>query len=423
MACTEDSNKLELTTDDIITQNDPPAGFSLLQVEDKTMNVSLDPTLTWEESTDPNMDTILYDGYLSDNPNPNELIFQSLSSTNFRIDSHLSHRQKYYWNVVAKDGNGGETNSTTFSFTTRDVRSSLVNENADFSERDFSEVIGFKNKLWLIGGWDYANGLNDIWSSVDGDSWVLEKVNAEFSARLSHEIVEFNNQLWLIGGFIRTGNQVLNDVWRSSDGINWNLVTSNAPFPPRLGHCAVVFKNKIFVIGGRNIDGPSSFNLGDVWSSQDGISWENVTPQNAFAAREVLQLAVLNDKMFLMGGISRDANDFNTVNHWRDIWFTNDGINWEVSNKQLPMFAHKDFGLNNLNGRLWFIGGNSEDFILSDEVWSSLDGEDWIKEEMLEVTYPTGSVSSAVFSNKIWIIAGSTSYPSLQKSNRVWLIE
>src|SRR3989337_1192560 len=44
-------------------------------------------------------------------------------------------------------------------------------------------------------------GLNDVYSSSDGITWVLETTVNPFTARYGHSAVVFNSKLWVIGGF------------------------------------------------------------------------------------------------------------------------------------------------------------------------------------------------------------------------------
>lgn len=101
--------------------------------------------------------------------------------------------------------------------------------NAAFGFRHSHQVVSFNNKLWLIGGISSVaesngafimNRVNDIWSSADGINWVRELASAPFTARTNHQVVVFKDKLFLIGGF---GDDLKskNDVWSSTDGINW----------------------------------------------------------------------------------------------------------------------------------------------------------------------------------------------------------
>ena len=83
-------------------------------------------------------------------------------------------------------------------------------------------------------------------------------------SRFGGQLLGFGSQLWLIGGG-QSGYG--NDVWSSSDGVTWNQKTAAAGFAPRRYPQALVFNNKLWVIGGFS----SSLNyLNDIWYTQDG---------------------------------------------------------------------------------------------------------------------------------------------------------
>jgi len=110
--------------------------------------------------------------------------------------------------------------------------------------------------------------MNDVWSSVDGKTWIPATVPTTFTARAGHTNLNFNGRLWVIAGQDANSN-LLNDVWNSEDGVNWHLVTPAAAFPPRYLHTSAVFNDRMWVIGGIGSKG----HLSDVWSSADGVTW------------------------------------------------------------------------------------------------------------------------------------------------------
>ncbi|HXL74067.1 MAG TPA: hypothetical protein VN963_10645, partial [bacterium] len=71
----------------------------------------------------------------------------------------------------------------------------------------------------------------------------------------------YNNAMWVIGGW---NGMSFNDVWSSADGINWNEATAAAAFPVRSAHISLVFNNAMWVIAGNTT---GNTNLNDVWHS------------------------------------------------------------------------------------------------------------------------------------------------------------
>ena len=116
----------------------------------------------------------------------------------------------------------------------------------------------------LSGAYDGNIETNDVWSSVDGMTWLQVTAAAAFPARAFHTSVVFNDRLWVIGS-LDYSLYAQNDVWSSSDGVNWTEATHMAAFPPRLSHASVVFANKLWIIGGR--DETDNGFKNDVWFS------------------------------------------------------------------------------------------------------------------------------------------------------------
>jgi hypothetical protein len=84
---------------------------------------------------------------------------------------------------------------------------------------------------------DFQNGIfNTTTIENNGDiklkteneigGWIQSASSAPWSGRYGHTSVVFDNKIWVIGGY--NGNNLLNDIWYSSDGINWTLATNFA---------------------------------------------------------------------------------------------------------------------------------------------------------------------------------------------------
>ncbi len=103
--------------DDSVVSNVPPSAPSLTNPADGATDQSTTPTLSWTESTDGDGDEISYDIHLSTS-NPPSLTSADVTGSSFTVATALENDTEYFWQVVAKDGNGGETSSDVWSFTT-----------------------------------------------------------------------------------------------------------------------------------------------------------------------------------------------------------------------------------------------------------------------------------------------------------------
>lgn len=291
-----------------------------------------------------------------------------------------------------------------------------------FSARIFHQVTTWNGKLWLVGGYAKDGDKNDVWWSSDGATWTLATANAGFSPRTGHQLVAYNNQLWVIGGAV--GNEYKNDVWSSRDGVHWVLQTANAAFAPRTSYQAVAYKNKLWVIGGRVgeikfKDGQLTGLSNDVWSSLDGINWTQQTASANFSPRMGHQVAVFNNRLWLMGGFN--------LNDYGDVWSSQDGSNW-VQETAKAEFGFRNFSsLVAYNNQLWVIAGHTLDATGShytNDVWSSSDGITWAQKKQHAEFSERWGFEVVSFNKQLLIIGGDKGIKEKEKpyqlQNDIW---
>lgn len=406
--------------------NAPPSDFNLVTVIDGATSVILLPTFTWQMAEDD--DPVSYDLYLGTENDP-LLWAENITETTYTLTELLFLNQTYYWKVVAKDNAGNSTSSEVFSFTTRGLKlpANALTTAADFSPRAWHTSVVFNNKIWVIGGYNgdgTLNGgtdfFNDIWSSVDGISWTLETANAGFSARYDHSSVVFDNKLWVIGGKAfdvpgRASNapfEDLNDVWSSTDGVNWTQVTANAPFSIRGGHTLDVLNGKLYLISG----GFNSFGTEEIWSTTNGADWTLESDNLSFntSSRHNHRTVKLGNTYFLTGGA--------TVSY-DEIWKSTDLINWTLVKDDLVFLARRAPSFHNFNGNLLYFAGlepNKAPITPSayrQDVWYSIDGENWSQGAEQAPYLERYQHTSVVFEGKIYVIGGRNTSGYL---NDVW---
>ncbi len=156
----------------------------------------------------------------------------------------------------------------TLSYSSPDGLTWTEHAKTDWGERIYHAVVFFQGRLWMFGGLDYDTSIfsNDIWSSSDGVTWQKEGT-AAWSPRGAQTMVVFRDRLWLFGGADHVGedkgtDQYLNDVWVSDDGLEWIEVTGNAPWSPRAYPGVVELDDALYMIGGEGV--------ADVWQTSDG---------------------------------------------------------------------------------------------------------------------------------------------------------
>lgn len=259
-----------------------------------------------------------------------------------------------------------------------------LKEEANFSARYLHQAFTLNNKHFVVGGYDGVKR-NDIWSSIDGETWVLEG-NGLFDARYGHTITVLNNTAYLIGG---ESSAKMNDVWSTTNGIVWELLTESAAFQARFLHATVAHNNKLFIIGG---SGSSA--LQDVWSSDDGITWTQHSA-TAFGARYFHAATSYGDKIYLSGGFG--------VGYKNDVWSSVDGTTWVqiTASANWPVrYGHSMSGTTN---GLVLAGGIGASYY--GDVWHSYDGITWIQ-KTLSPSMPGRYSHAAITIGPVVIIIG-----------------
>lgn len=400
-------------------KNQTPESFSLLDITNNATDIDLKPIFNWTVAIDPDGDPVTYNFYLDSNENPTISIAENITATSFQIQESLDLINEYYWKIVAKDGQGNTTESSIFSFTTRNlnVPNEPILASANFSKRNEHTTTVFNDKLWVIGGLDTQfNHLNDVWSSSDGINWIEATNSAAFAGRRGHTTIVFDNKLWVIGG-VNDINPVStyfeDDIWYSSDGITWTEAVASEEFLERGFHDAVIFDNKIWIIGGDRI---GFFHRSDVWFSSDGINWTEATPDADFAGRISHSVEVYDNKLWVIGGLG-----INSV-HLSDVWYSTDGVNWTQSTISAEFTQRQGHSSAVFGNKLWISGGRDLNGVIPNNLWYSSDGATWT-----QLPSPGGFPgklhhTTSIFNNQMWIIGGidgaTNSY-----SNNVWVFD
>lgn len=162
-----------------------------------------------------------------------------------------------------------------------------LSKSSNLPPRFFYHPFVFDNKLWIIGGEDNTTQYADIWNSPDGVVWTLQKENLNFGKRSNSQVVFFKNRLFLLN----------NDVWSSSDALNWKLETNEiVPGENIFGYAAVVFDNRIWLLG-CNRNGQFS---SQVLVSENGKDWNGM--EAPWSPRGGIAATLFKGKIVMTGG-------------------------------------------------------------------------------------------------------------------------
>ena len=229
-----------------------------------------------------------------------------------------------------------------------------ISDNVSWKQRRAMTTIVFKNKLWLLGGWEknYGDTKNDIWTTENGKDWKKEVSSAEWAPREGHSVVEFKGKLWIAGGVDFFARKTFNDVWYSEDGKKWVEAVKSAPWTPRYDQTLTVYKDKLWLIGGYS---SQTSVVGDVWVSEDGINW-TLMDKPPWPARHGHLSFDYKGLLWIIGGWCEDEEK-----GLNDTWYTEDGINWGKLKSEAKWYGREDLGGIIWNDKIVMMGGMADE--------------------------------------------------------------
>lgn len=253
-----------------------------------------------------------------------------------------------------------------------------VTHEAGWTHGDLPTTITFQDRMWFMGGW-YGGRLpeggpsNEVWSSRDGAKWDRVAEHAGWSPRLGAAGIVHADRMWLLGGseqyFFGDESHLRNDVWSSADGADWVQATAHAPWAPRAYHAALSFRGKMWVFGGGNYL-PTYIGYNDVWSSDDGATWTQVTAHAPWPPRIWFSAVVYRGCMWVLGGWSHEPNK-----NYNDVWYTADGVTWHELKTPSIWSERHEHSAYVFDDRLWIVAGNA--WPLVNDVWVLDLPKDW----------------------------------------------
>jgi hypothetical protein len=215
--------------------------------------------------------------------------------------------------------------------------------------------------------------------------WKKETDSTQYSPRDSspNASVVHDGKVWILGGYRLDSDTVWrsrSDVWSSEDGVTWELVNENPPYSPYSAF--VSFDGFIWA-------------LGDIsFRSPDGISWDTV--HTNMEIHDGSRAIVFNNAIWLTDGTG--------------VYRSYDGYTWDTLIAEAPWEYRVWPGFLAFNNKLWFFGGGinymtGEDYYFND-VWSSADGIDWVLETESAAWPGRFWFGYATYDDKMWILGG-----------------
>jgi N-acetylneuraminic acid mutarotase len=240
-------------------------------------------------------------------------------------------------------------------------------------------VASVGNQMILTGGRGthgvgFAGG-SDVWRTQDGTTWT-KAPEAAWGRRSYHILLgpDASGCLFLMGG--QTFSHFYNDVWKTCDQAeSWTQVMKEAPWGARAGLGGTIHNGKLVIAGGCHDNvpyDPGAFRTfyTDVWSSEDGSTWEQLTSSPGWKGRSGPRLVSFNNKLFLIAG----EIGFTSSTQLADVWNSGDGgKTWSLVQASPSYSPRSGHGVVALPGHMVLIAGWPE---LSD-IYFSDNGADW----------------------------------------------
>lgn len=342
--------------------------------------------------------------------------------------------------ISAGSASGASAGFAVVPSQARTYRWKQITPKAAFAPRDGAGALVFRDRLWLLGGWNPGDKKsfpricnNEVWSSADGKEWALEKPNTfldrtfdpakDWEGRHTAGYAVFKDRMWIVAG---DGNQghYQGDVWSSADGKKWEIANPGKPVPwgPRVLHYTRVHKDKIWVLGGQTIPqfAPAEeVFYRDVWTTTDGVAWEQVKPKEPYWPQRGMigGSAVFKGRIWVLGGGTYDTAKLPDRKFFNDVWSSEDGVTWTEHVKEAPWAARQYHDVAVFDDRLWVLEGYNKAGGNRKDVWYSADGANWY--EVPDTPWkPRHAASVYPFRGALWVVAGNNMESDVWKLER-----
>jgi hypothetical protein len=280
---------------------------------------------------------------------------------------------------------------------------------------------GYGYPVFVMNG-EMRSLYNDGWISKDGKNWTKTNLPNIGLNSAYQKYVHFKDAVYALGTM--QGNylnmKLSSKISRTRDFKNWETLAEKSNLPERVFYGATVFKDKIWMFGGW--DGKKYYN--DVWNSADGVKWTRAAESTAWTPRTT-GVFKFKDKIWLLGGGVIDGDKTNNPNAGKEVWTSEDGVNWTEVKINSP---YKLGGTPVVfDDKLWLVGANRNDGNFDSAYFVSEDGINW--QAHSAPWTPRGAVAVWVFGDRLFMTGGKYSYKEpvsgeikFVYSNDVWAL-
>ena len=232
----------------------------------------------------------------------------------------------------------------------------------------------------------------------------------------TRDLVVHDNTLWRLSAGSGGGDRP--EVWTSVNGTDWEaqLKSEESDSFRRSFLNAVSFSNKLWLVGGDYSSAVSDEVIYWANATENGLEWIAVETNNIFSLRNHHQSIVFNNKLWVIGG--NDGRSRSDIKLKNDVWSSVNGTDWVEESASAGFSAREKHQVVLFNNKLWLIGGNDGEF--KNDVWSSIDGVTWVQEAANAEFSPREGHQVINFKGKLWLIGGKTRPTIHSGTSDIW---
>ena len=269
----------------------------------------------------------------------------------------------------------------------------------------------------------------NVWATIKNNGNLINTVNLDTSNNIDYSVAIHTTSNYLgdndvavfatdsVTSETYTCNLSDNDLWEEQSYYD-------IPWYRRQRQSVLVFQNKIWSLGGYSKNETTN----EVWMSTNGVDW-TLMPTPPWSKRGELAAVVYNNKIYVLAGVSTDFNT-GAITFYNDVWSSLDGQNWTQVTSSAPWSGRSSPQAVVYNNKIYLTGGCDHataagacDHTVND-VWT-YDGTNWT--QLLGIPWPDrGGHQTVVYDDgsgeKIWLMGGRTS-PVLTLYNDVWTFD
>lgn len=449
-------------------QNKAPNAFTLNSVANNATEVALTPSFSWQAASDPDDDAVNYDLFLDTSANPVTKVGSNLSTNSFQLSTALNEGTTYYWYVSAKDGNGNETSSSIFTFTTLETVTDQAPSAFDLlTLEDNSENASLTPSFTWMEAKDPEDdqvSYDFLLSTDESAETVIETGLSTPTYTITEALLNNTTYYWKViandqGGNTTLSNQVFSfttmanappsdfDLLEPTDGatglslvptFTWQAAMDDEPvnydlylsrdadpliFAEDISETTYTLSENLFLnqtyywkvvakdgAGNSTSSAVSSFTVKGL-----NVPTTPLTAAAAFSPRAWHTSVVFNNKMWVIGGYNGDGTLNGGTDFFNDVWSSTDGINWTLETANAAFSARYDHTSVVFDNKLWVIGGKAYDapgrasnapFKDLNDVWSSTDGVNWTQVTASAPFSIRGGHTLNIHNGKLYLISG-----------------